>query len=89
MISVFFIISNFIYFHQVKIRCKDIINLTKERTARLIPNAIQIETDKEKFFFTTFGARDKTYLMMFRVWQNALMEQVDFILEKCFVILLF
>ncbi|XP_014661543.1 PREDICTED: GRAM domain-containing protein 1B-like [Priapulus caudatus] len=58
------------------IRNKDIQAMTKEKTARVIPNAIQICTPEDKFFFTSFAARDKTYLMLFRVWQNALLEQV-------------
>ncbi|MEE6485297.1 hypothetical protein FKM82_014236 [Ascaphus truei] len=49
--------------------------MTKEKTARLIPNAIQLCTDTEKHFFTSFGARDRTYMMMFRLWQNALLEK--------------
>ncbi|KAG8141536.1 hypothetical protein E2320_007148 [Naja naja] len=49
--------------------------MTKEKTARLIPNAIQVCTDTEKHFFTSFGARDRTYMMMFRLWQNALLEK--------------
>ena len=52
--------------------------MTKERTARVIPNAVQICTPTDKYFFTSFAARDKTYLMLFRVWQNALMDQVRF-----------
>ena len=57
------------------ITAKEITAVTKERTARVIPNAIQITTSKDKFFFTSFGARDKTYLMLFRIWQNALLDQ--------------
>lgn len=59
----------------VLIRCRDIASMTKEKTARVIPNAIQVCTNNEKHFFTSFGARDKTYLMLFRIWQNALLEQ--------------
>ncbi|CAG0897317.1 unnamed protein product [Darwinula stevensoni] len=59
----------------VSIQCKDVRAITKERTARFIPNAIQVCTDNEKYFFTSFGAREKTYLMLFRVWQNALLDQ--------------
>ncbi|KAG8568322.1 hypothetical protein GDO81_013959 [Engystomops pustulosus] len=59
------------------VRLKDICSMTKEKTARLIPNAIQLCTDTEKHFFTSFGARDRTYMMMFRLWQNAL-------LDKCY-----
>ncbi|BFZ25473.1 hypothetical protein BsWGS_28512 [Bradybaena similaris] len=57
------------------IQCKEIIAITKEKTARVIPNAIQITTEKDRYFFTSFGARDKTYMMLFRIWQNALLDQ--------------
>uniref|UniRef100_A0A7N5ZQY0 VASt domain-containing protein n=1 Tax=Anabas testudineus TaxID=64144 RepID=A0A7N5ZQY0_ANATE len=59
------------------VRLKDICSMTKEKTARLIPNAIQVCTDTEKHFFTSFGARDRTYMMMFRLWQNALLDKVN------------
>ncbi|XP_037516327.1 protein Aster-B isoform X2 [Rhipicephalus sanguineus] len=78
-----YVTQNFICFYanifrwetNVVIRCKDVTSMTKEKTARVIPNAVQVCTDHEKHFFTSFGARDKTYLMLFRIWQNALMEQ--------------
>uniref|UniRef100_A0A671P988 GRAM domain-containing protein 1B-like n=1 Tax=Sinocyclocheilus anshuiensis TaxID=1608454 RepID=A0A671P988_9TELE len=57
------------------VKLKDVCSMTKEKTARLIPNAIQLCTDSEKHFFTSFGARDRTYMMMFRLWQNALLEK--------------
>ncbi|XP_031716742.1 protein Aster-B isoform X14 [Anarrhichthys ocellatus] len=57
------------------VRLKDICSMTKEKTARLIPNAIQVCTDTEKHFFSSFGARDRTYMMMFRLWQNALLDK--------------
>ncbi|KAF6027436.1 GRAMD1B [Bugula neritina] len=59
----------------VVIPCHQIKSMTKEKTARFIPNAIQISTHTEKYFFSTFTSRDKSYLMMFRVWQNALLRQ--------------
>ncbi|XP_068209035.1 protein Aster-B-like isoform X2 [Palaemon carinicauda] len=59
----------------VSIKCKDIIAMTKEKTALVIPNAIEVRTEGEKHFFTSFASRDKTYLMLFRIWQNALMDQ--------------
>jgi hypothetical protein len=61
---------------QVSLRWKDVTAITKEKTALVIPNAILVCTEGEKLFFTSFGARDKTYLMLFRVWQNALMDKV-------------
>lgn len=33
---------------QLTVRLKDICSMTKEKTARLIPNAIQLSTDTEK-----------------------------------------
>ncbi|KAK3925678.1 Protein Aster-B [Frankliniella fusca] len=57
------------------LRWKDVTAITKEKTALVIPNAILVCTENENLFFTTFGARDKAYLMLFRVWQNALMDQ--------------
>ncbi|XP_032905534.1 protein Aster-B isoform X4 [Amblyraja radiata] len=57
------------------VRLKDVCSMTKEKTARLIPNAVQVCTDTEKHFFTSFGARDRTYMMMFRLWQNALLDK--------------
>lgn len=62
---------------QLTIPCKEICAITKEKTARVIPNAIQIATEKDKYFFTSFGTRDKTFMMLFRIWQNALMDQVN------------
>uniref|UniRef100_A0A0P4WJT6 VASt domain-containing protein n=1 Tax=Scylla olivacea TaxID=85551 RepID=A0A0P4WJT6_SCYOL len=59
----------------VSIKSKDIVAMTKEKTALVIPNAIEIRTEGEKHFFTSFASRDKTYLMLFRIWQNALMDQ--------------
>uniref|UniRef100_A0A673M8L7 GRAM domain-containing protein 1A-like n=1 Tax=Sinocyclocheilus rhinocerous TaxID=307959 RepID=A0A673M8L7_9TELE len=59
----------------ITILLKDVTSLTKEKTAKLIPNAIQISTEHEKNFFTSFGARDRSYMMIFRLWQNALMDK--------------
>ncbi|NXJ81963.1 GRM1C protein, partial [Trogon melanurus] len=59
----------------ISIALKDITLMTKEKTARLIPNAIQIATKGEKFFFTSFSARDRSYLSIFRLWQNVLLDK--------------
>lgn len=60
---------------QVTLRWKDVTSLTKEKTALVIPNAILVHTTTDRHFLTSFAARDKAYLMLFRVWQNALMDQ--------------
>uniref|UniRef100_A0A1B6LGC8 VASt domain-containing protein n=1 Tax=Graphocephala atropunctata TaxID=36148 RepID=A0A1B6LGC8_9HEMI len=60
---------------QVIVKWKDITSITKEKTALVIPNAILIHTNSEKHFLTSFATRDKTYLMLLRIWQHALMDQ--------------
>lgn len=57
------------------VKWKSVTAISKEKTALVIPNAILISTDAEKYFITSFAARDKTYLMLFRIWQNALMNK--------------
>ncbi|XP_060920815.1 protein Aster-C [Labrus mixtus] len=54
---------------------KDIVTMTREKTARLIPNAIQVCTSTDKYFFTSFSAREKSYLGVFRMWQNTLLDK--------------
>uniref|UniRef100_A0A3Q2FPS1 GRAM domain-containing protein 1A-like n=1 Tax=Cyprinodon variegatus TaxID=28743 RepID=A0A3Q2FPS1_CYPVA len=61
---------------QITIQLKDVTSMTKEKTAKLIPNAIQINTENEKqHFFTSFGARERSFMMIFRLWQNALLDK--------------
>ena len=48
------------------IRWREVTAMTKEKTALVIPNAIQICTKAEKYFFTSFATRDKTHMMLFR-----------------------
>ncbi|XP_074075046.1 protein Aster-A isoform X8 [Macrotis lagotis] len=59
----------------ISIQLKEVTCLKKEKTAKLIPNAIQICTENEKHFFTSFGARDRCFLLIFRLWQNALLDK--------------
>ncbi|KAE8594527.1 hypothetical protein XENTR_v10019682 [Xenopus tropicalis] len=59
----------------IMIQLKDIQCIKKEKTAKLIPNAIQVCTETEKHFFTSFGARDRSFLLIFRLWQNALLDK--------------
>ncbi|XP_053547256.1 protein Aster-A [Bombina bombina] len=59
----------------ITIQLKDIQCIKKEKTAKLIPNAIQVCTETEKHFFTSFGARDRSFLLIFRLWQNALLDK--------------
>uniref|UniRef100_A0A3P8WMW8 GRAM domain-containing protein n=1 Tax=Cynoglossus semilaevis TaxID=244447 RepID=A0A3P8WMW8_CYNSE len=61
---------------KISLTLKDIMTVSKEKTARWIPNAIQINMNTEKFFFTSFSAREKSYQTIFRMWQNTLLNKV-------------
>ncbi|CAF3538908.1 unnamed protein product [Rotaria sp. Silwood1] len=58
------------------LKFKDIVAITREKTAKVIPNAIEIRSNKnEKYFFASFATRDKTYAMIYRIWQSILIDQ--------------
>nr|CAH7749936.1 unnamed protein product [Callosobruchus chinensis] len=46
-------------------------NITKEKTARIIPNAVGIATSEDKHVFGSLISRDSTLLFMRAVWQKA------------------
>jgi hypothetical protein len=58
------------------IKLKDIKSILKDKTAKIIPNAITVVLDTEKYFFTSFVSRDKTFATLFRVWKTALEDSV-------------
>jgi len=62
--------------NKVVIDWKLVTSITKEKTAIFIPNAIQITTEENKFFFASFVERDSTYMMLFRLWQANLANQL-------------
>ncbi|KAJ9069798.1 hypothetical protein DSO57_1014911 [Entomophthora muscae] len=46
----------------------DIVSLQKRSTAFVIPNAIQIITLDQKYFFTSFMSRDSAYTLLYELW---------------------
>ena len=80
-----YVSQNFISFYanifgwetQTSIRLRDVTSITKEKTALIIPNAVQVSTESERFFFTSFVTRDSTFMMLFKLWQSCLLEEVD------------
>jgi hypothetical protein len=59
------------------LKFKDIISIIREKTAKVISNAIEIKSNKsEKYFFASFVTRDKIYALMYRLWQAAFIDQV-------------
>ncbi|KAF5284082.1 hypothetical protein FQA39_LY17131 [Lamprigera yunnana] len=45
--------------------------ITKEKTARIIPNAVGIATTEDKHVFGSLMSRDNTYRLMTKVWDAA------------------
>lgn len=78
-----FVTQNYLCFHAnifgwetyLSLKLKDITAIAKEKTAKVIPNAILLSTESEKYFLTSFATRNKAFLMLFRVWQNALLNK--------------
>ncbi|KAK5604024.1 hypothetical protein CRENBAI_024422 [Crenichthys baileyi] len=60
---------------KIVLSLRDITTMSREKMARLIPNAIQICTNTEKYFFASFSAREKSFLSVFRMWQNTLLNK--------------
>ncbi|CAF3574836.1 unnamed protein product [Adineta steineri] len=54
----------------------DIISITREKSAKLVPNAIRIRTkNQEQYSFVSLTPREKVFIAIFRLWQNALLDQ--------------
>ncbi|CAI8027733.1 Protein Aster-B [Geodia barretti] len=49
--------------------------ITKERTAFVFPNAVQVTTTADKYTFSSLMSRDITYNVLFKVWQNSLLNE--------------
>jgi type III secretory pathway lipoprotein EscJ len=64
-------------YEQLIIKLKDIKNIIKDKTVKIIPNAITVVLENKEYFFTSFASRDKTYTTLFRVWQMALADSVS------------
>ena len=47
----------------------EVVAVTKEKTAIFIPNAIQISTAEQKYFFASFVDRESSFMMLVRLWQ--------------------
>ena len=61
---------------QITIPFKSVRAITKEKTVLVIPNAIQITVSNDKYGFTSLVNRDVTYTIIFKCWQNNLLDQV-------------
>lgn len=49
----------------------EVLKISKEKTAKIIPNAVGISTEDEKHVFGSLLSRDSTYKFMLQVWKAA------------------
>jgi hypothetical protein len=48
-----------------------VLGITKEKTARIIPNAVAVSTQDDIHTFTSFISRDATFTVMTKAWRKA------------------
>uniref|UniRef100_A0A0R3XAJ5 GRAM domain-containing protein n=1 Tax=Hydatigena taeniaeformis TaxID=6205 RepID=A0A0R3XAJ5_HYDTA len=65
--------SKIIYELKLHISVDDVQTVSKAKTARLIPNAIQItlKSNNERYFFTSFASRERTFAILKKVCENS------------------
>lgn len=52
------------------------IKVSKEKTAKFIPNAVGLTTAREKHVFSSLLSRDTTFKFMTQVWKRAMKEHL-------------
>nr|CDS15809.1 gram domain containing protein [Echinococcus granulosus] len=65
--------SKIIYEIKLHIAVDNVQTVSKAKTARLIPNAIQItlKSNNERYFFTSFASRERTFAILKKVCENS------------------
>lgn len=59
------------------LKFEEIVCITREKTAKVISNAIEVKTIRgERYFFASFVTRDKTYMIIDRLWKSVHSNQV-------------
>lgn len=60
------------YVTKLLIPIKSVTKISKEKTVKIIPNAIAVGTIDERHVFSSFLSREAAYQLMISVWQEAL-----------------
>ncbi|KAL0109058.1 hypothetical protein PUN28_014274 [Cardiocondyla obscurior] len=63
------------YVTKLLIPTASVLKISKEKTARIIPNAVAITTEDERHVFCSLLSRDSTYKLMKQVWDAAMEPQ--------------
>jgi len=75
-----YLTENYCCFHSTILRWEtsaiipyvDITHISKERTVKIIPNAISVHCNQNKYIFTSFTARDRALVIFKELWKLAL-----------------
>lgn len=59
------------YVTKILIPTVSVLKISKEKTARIIPNAVGVVTEDDKHVFCSLLSRDSTYRLMVDVWKTA------------------
>lgn len=60
------------YVTKLLIPTASVLKISKEKTARIIPNAVAVATEDERHVFCSLLSRDSTYKLMKQVWDAAI-----------------
>ena len=65
----------FLVILQLQIPVRSVTKITKEKTAKIIPNAVGVCTEDEvKHIFASLLSRDTTFKLMTRLWKRTVRE---------------
>ncbi|XP_020288498.1 membrane-anchored lipid-binding protein LAM4-like isoform X2 [Pseudomyrmex gracilis] len=64
------------YVTKLLIPTVSVLKISKEKTARIIPNAVAVATEDERHVFCSLLSRDSTYKLMKEVWDAAMEPRV-------------
>lgn len=75
-----YVTENYLGFHsnvfgyvtRIQIPLTSVISITKEKTAKIIPNAVAVSTVDETHTFTSLISRDATFKAMTKSWRKAI-----------------
>jgi len=60
------------YVTKLLIPTVSVLKISKEKTARIIPNAVAVATEEDRHVFCSLLSRDSTYKLMKQVWDAAI-----------------
>ncbi|KYN29600.1 GRAM domain-containing protein 1B [Trachymyrmex cornetzi] len=63
------------YVTKLLIPTVSVLRISKEKTAKIIPNAVAVATEEERHVFCSLLSRDSTYKLMKQVWDAAMEPQ--------------